>query len=313
MRNKSSSLDLSGQDWSGTDFRGQDLRGVNWKDSVLRGCNFEGSKLDGSNLQGADLIGANFKGASMEGVRMKFGNWTDCSFEGAILDGSVLGGVTCSNVNFEKASLDRVELGGSRLEDCNFHLCSMREIKVQYLNLKNSKMSYVDFFGLNLTESYFHAVDLTGSFLEETRGKDSKFHDCTFKNATLEASFNKLSVMMSSFNGADIKKLRVWGGGTFGNTMVGCDFRNTEMGEVVIENTTFQDCDFRGVDLTSSTLQERGTPSFRGTDFTGAKRSPSTFLFKGRGFLSRPVPLEDNELVDQEVLTQEQIDSMRKV
>ena len=51
------------------------------------------------------------------------------------------------------------------------------------------------------------------------------------------------------FSNADIKGLQVFGGGSFGNNIVGCDFRNANMGLIQIENARFFGTDFRGVDL----------------------------------------------------------------
>lgn len=153
---------------------------------ILQKADLRGADLSKSNISKADLSYADLTGVNFRGSDLSFAN-----FSGAILIGANFDSALALGTNFEKANLSNSKIENTQfdektnLKEIIFNGSNFKSIKMENLDIRNSKFIDCNFSDTVLSGVIGHKCDFRSAVLDKTNMSGGVFHDADFRNACM--------------------------------------------------------------------------------------------------------------------------------
>lgn len=246
--------DLSEVHLLGADFTHAELNKSNLSRSNITGCKFNKVDLSDTNFSGAFVSGSDFSDVEIQGANLTGSGFIECNF---------------TNVNFSGMNLSIVRNNG--FAGSNFTKANLKRANLQGLTLQFGTAGSVNhrtiFYGADLSHANFSGARINGDFREANLFK---------------ANLSNTLITLSDFKEAKFENTRFNGSKIYGSDLSGHDFRLISLPTSILDSN-LSGCNFQGVDLSSTELDEN---DLSGANFDDQTKFPPNFNPKKAGMIN---------------------------
>jgi uncharacterized protein YjbI with pentapeptide repeats len=261
---------LAGAELSGLDFSGRDMKGWVLRGAHLERCRFIETDLteaelgdvvapeamfDRAILDRADLVGAHLEKSIFSGASLVEADLTDCEADGCQFDG-----VTANAAVFEAGSFEKATFAAAMLDDAGFSEANLIEANFSKASMKGARLydanaSRANFEHANLTEARADGVSLANAVCDGATAKNAVFDEADltevcWRKASLPAvSLTKAVALRARFIAVDMR-----GALMSKATLVGADFRTSDLMEADLAQCDLTDANMSGANLFGAEL-----------------------------------------------------------
>lgn len=210
------------------------------------------SSLERTDLTAAELGELDLSGMDLSGAWLEGANLSGCNLSGAKLDGAVLAKANLGDAILCRTSLRRANLGNARLVWTSVEGCDLDDAVLAGADVRGATFTCCNLRGADLSEIRVEGTRFLRSDLSNVTFLKMKLGDTRFESCGLDGtSFLEADLTGASFEGCRMTK----------TVFVTCTAEQAIFANAIIDNARFvsscrfEKCDFRGAQLSRSTLR----------------------------------------------------------